>query len=381
MLKGIEIDKLPSPCYIVDERLLKKNLEVLDYVQKESGANIILATKAFSMFSTFPLIGKYLKGVTSSSLFEARLGYEEMGKQVHIFSPAYREDEFEDIMKYSDHIIFNSFNQWKLYKDRVKNYKDKKIQCGIRINPEYSEIETDIYNPCFENSRMGVTLKNFEENDLDGIDGLHFHTMCEQNSDTLARTIKVVDEKFGKYIKNMKWLNFGGGHHITRDDYDLKTLIESVLYMKNKYNVEIYLEPGEAVALNSGFLVSTVLDITNNGMDIAILDTSAACHMPDVLEMPYRPNIIGSGKPYEYEYTYRFGGPTCLAGDIIGDYSFKEPLKVGDKLIFCDMAIYSMVKNNTFNGINLPSIVKYSEENGVEIIKEFGYEDFKGRLS
>lgn len=381
MLKDIDIYKLPSPCYIVDERLLKKNLEVLDYVQKESGANIILATKAFSMFSTFPLIGKYLKGVTSSSLFEARLGYEEMGKQVHIFSPAYRQDEFEDIMKYSDHIIFNSFNQWKLYKDRVKNYKDKKIQCGIRINPEYSEIETDIYNPCFENSRMGVTLKNFEENDLDGIDGLHFHTMCEQNSDTLARTIKVVDEKFGKYIKNMKWLNFGGGHHITRDDYDLKTLIESVLYMKNKYNVEIYLEPGEAVALNSGFLVSTVLDITNNGMDIAILDTSAACHMPDVLEMPYRPNIIGSGKPYEYEYTYRFGGPTCLAGDIIGDYSFKEPLKVGDKLIFCDMAIYSMVKNNTFNGINLPSIVKYSEENGVEIIKEFGYEDFKGRLS
>jgi len=381
LLKDIDIDKLPSPCYIVDERLLKKNLEVLDYVQKESGANIILATKAFSMFSTFPLIGKYLKGVTSSSLFEARLGYEEMGKQVHIFSPAYREDEFEDIMKYSDHIIFNSFNQWKLYKDRVKNYKDKKIQCGIRINPEYSEIETDIYNPCFENSRMGVTLKNFEENNLDGIDGLHFHTMCEQNSDTLARTIKVVDEKFGKYIKNMKWLNFGGGHHITRDDYDLKTLIESVLYMKNKYNVEIYLEPGEAVALNSGFLVSTVLDITNNGMDIAILDTSAACHMPDVLEMPYRPNIIGSGKPYEYEYTYRFGGPTCLAGDIIGDYSFKEPLKVGDKLIFCDMAIYSMVKNNTFNGINLPSIVKYSEENGVEIIKEFGYEDFKGRLS
>jgi carboxynorspermidine decarboxylase len=381
LLKDIDIDKLPSPCYIVDERLLKKNLEVLDYVQKESGANIILATKAFSMFSTFPLIGKYLKGVTSSSLFEARLGYEEMGKQVHIFSPAYREDEFEDIMKYSDHIIFNSFNQWKLYRDRVKNYKDKKIQCGIRINPEYSEIETDIYNPCFENSRMGVTLKNFEENDLDGIDGLHFHTMCEQNSDTLARTIKVVDEKFGKYIKNMKWLNFGGGHHITKDDYDLKTLIESVLYMKNKYNVEIYLEPGEAVALNSGFLVSTVLDITNNGMDIAILDTSAACHMPDVLEMPYRPNIIGSGKPYEYEYTYRFGGPTCLAGDIIGDYSFKEPLKIGDKLIFCDMAIYSMVKNNTFNGINLPSIVKYSEENGVEIIKEFGYEDFKGRLS
>ena len=381
MLENIDINKLPSPCYIVDERLLKKNLEVLDFVQKESGAKIILATKAFSMFSTFPLIGKYLKGVTSSSLFEARLGYEEMGKQVHIFSPAYREDEFDEIMKYSDHIVFNSFNQWKLYRDKIKNYKGKKIECGIRINPEYSEIETDMYNPCFENSRMGVTLANFEPEELEGIDGLHFHTMCEQNSDTLARTIKVVDEKFGKYIKNMKWLNFGGGHHITRDDYDIKTLIDSILYIKNKYDIDVYLEPGEAVALNSGFLVCTVLDIIKNGMDIAILDTSAACHMPDVLEMPYRPNIIGAGSPKEYEYTYRFGGPTCLAGDIIGDYSFKEPLKIGDKLVFCDMAIYSMVKNNTFNGINLPSIVKYSEENGVEIIKKFGYEDFKGRLS
>ena len=381
MIDNIDINKLPSPCYLVDERLLKKNLEILDYVQKKSGAHIILATKAFSMFSTFPLIGRYLKGVTSSSLFEARLGYEEMGKQVHIFSPAYREDEFDEIMKYSDHIIFNSFSQWNLYKDRVKNYKEKKIECGIRINPEYSEIETDIYNPCFENSRMGVTLANFKEDELDGIDGLHFHTMCEQNSDTLARTIKVVDEKFGKYLSNMKWLNFGGGHHITRDDYDLDTLIDSILYMKNKYDIDIYLEPGEAVALNSGFLVCTVLDVMKNGMDIAILDTSAACHMPDVLEMPYRPNIIGAGNPGEYKYTYRFGGPTCLAGDIIGDYSFKKPLKAGDRLVFCDMAIYSMVKNNTFNGINLPSIVKYSEEKGIEIVKKFGYEDFKGRLS
>lgn len=380
MLENIDINKLPSPCYIVDERLLENNLKILDYVQKESGADIILATKAFSMYSTFPLIGRYLKGVTSSSLFEARLGYEEMGKQVHIFSPAYREDEFDEIIKYCDHIIFNSFSQWKLYRDKVKNYKGKKIECGIRINPEYSEIETDIYNPCFENSRMGVTLANFDEGELEGIDGLHFHTMCEQNSDTLARTIKVVDEKFGKYIKNMKWLNFGGGHHITREDYDIQTLIDSIIYMKNKYNVDIYLEPGEAVALNSGFLVCTVLDTIKNGMDIAILDTSAACHMPDVLEMPYRPNIIGAGNPGEYEYTYRFGGPTCLAGDVIGDYSFKKPLKKGDKLIFCDMAIYSMVKNNTFNGINLPSIVKYSEENGLEIVRKFGYEDFKSRL-
>ncbi|SUQ51868.1 Carboxynorspermidine/carboxyspermidine decarboxylase [Clostridium neonatale] len=380
-VKDIDVTMLPSPCYLVDERLLEKNLKVLDCVQKESGAKIILATKAFSMFSTFPLIGKYLNGVTSSSLFEARLGYEEMGKEVHIFSPAYRMDEFNEIMKYSDHIIFNSFNQWKLYRDKVKNHKDKKIECGIRINPEYSEIETDIYNPCFENSRMGVTLENFEEDEFEGIDGLHFHTMCEQGADVLERTIKVVDEKFGKYIEKVKWINFGGGHHITREGYELEKLIDSILYIKNKYNVDVYLEPGEAIALNAGFLVSTVLDIMKNGMNIAILDTSAECHMPDVLAMPYRPYIIDSGMPNEYEYTYRFGGATCLAGDIIGDYSFKEPLKIGDKLIFCDMAIYSMVKNNTFNGVNLPAIVKYSEENGLEVIKKFGYEDFKNRLS
>ena len=384
MLDNIDINKLPSPCYLVDERLLEKNLKVLDYVQKKSGANIILALKGYSMFSTFPLVGKYLSGVTSSSLFEARLGYEEMGKQVHIYAAAYREDEFDEIMNYCDHIVFNSFNQWKLYRDKVKKYNeenDKKIECGIRINPEYSEIETDIYNPCFKNSRMGVTLENFEEDELEGIDGLHFHTMCEQNSDTLERTLKAVEEKFGKYFYNMKWINFGGGHHIAKEGYDVERLINCINYMKNKYDVDVYLEPGEGVAINTGFLVATVLDVIKNGMDIAILDTSAACHMPDVLEMPYRPEIINSGKPNEYEYTYRLGGPTCLAGDIIGDYSFKEPLKPGDKLVFCDMAHYSMVKNNTFNGINLPAIVKYSDENGVEIIRQFGYEDFRNRLS
>lgn len=380
-MKNLDLNKLPSPCYVVDEKLLTKNLELLKYVQDRTGCNIILALKGFSMFSTFPLVGKYLKGVTSSSLFEARLGYEEMGKQVHIFAPAYRDDEFDEIMKYCDHIVFNSFNQWNKFKDKVKNFKDKKIECGIRINPEYSEIETDIYNPCFKNSRLGTTLDNFKEEDLEGIDGLHFHTMCEQNSDTLERTIKVVEEKFGKYLKDMKWLNFGGGHHITRPNYDVEKLIECISYMKNKYDLEIYLEPGEAVALNTGFLVSTVLDIVENGMQLGILDTSAACHMPDVLEMPYRPHIIGSGMPEEKKYTYRFGGPTCLAGDIIGDYSFDEQLKVGDKLVFCDMAHYSMVKNNTFNGINLPSIVLYKEDGTVQVIKEFGYEDFKGRLS
>ena len=385
MLNNIDINKLPSPCYLVDERLLEKNLKVLDYVQKKSGANIILALKGYSMFSTFPLVGKYLSGVTSSSLFEARLGYEEMGKQVHIYAAAYREDEFDEIMEYCDHIVFNSFNQWRLYRDKVKKYNNehnyKKIECGLRINPEYSEIETDIYNPCFVNSRMGITLENFKEDELEGIDGLHFHTMCEQNSDTLERTLKVVEEKFGKYLYKMKWLNFGGGHHIAKEGYDVEKLINCINYMKDKYEVDIYLEPGEGVAINTGFLVSTVLDVIKNGMNIAILDTSAACHMPDVLEMPYRPEVINGGNPDEYEYTYRLGGPTCLSGDIIGDYSFKEPLKPGDKLVFCDMAHYSMVKNNTFNGINLPAIVKYSDENGIEVIRKFEYEDFKNRLS
>lgn len=376
---NIDFNKLNTPCYVVDESLLIRNLEIMKEVQDRTGCHILLAQKGFSMYSVYPLIGSYLKGVTSSSLFEARLGFEEMGKEVHIYAPAYKEEEFDEILKYSDHIVFNSFNEWNKYKDKVKNYSQKKIECGIRINPEYSEIETDIYNPCFKNSRLGTTLKNFKEDELDGIDGLHFHTMCEQNSDTLERTIEVVDKKFGKYLKNMKWLNFGGGHHITREDYDIETLIKSILYMKEKYDLEIYLEPGEAVALNTGYLVSTVLDITENGMKLAILDTSAACHMPDVLEMPYRPNIIGSGMPSEYENTYRFGGPTCLAGDIIGDYSFKEPLKPGDKLVFCDMAHYSMVKNNTFNGINLPDIV-LSTNQGIKVIKKFNYDDFKSRL-
>jgi len=377
---NIDFNILPSPCYVVDERLLIKNLEIMQSIQQRTGCKILLAQKGFSMFSLYPLIGKYLKGVTSSSLFEARLGFEEMGKEVHVYAPAYMENEFDEILSYSDHIVFNSFAQWSKFKDKVKNHT-KKIECGIRINPEYSEIDTPIYNPCFDNSRLGVTLENFKPEEFDGIDGLHFHTMCEQNSDTLDRTIKVVDEKFGKYIKNMKWLNFGGGHHITRPDYDVETLVRSIMYFKDKYNIDVYLEPGEAVALNTGYLVGTVLDVVDNGMKIAILDASAACHMPDVLEMPYRPNIIGAGKPDEYEYTYRLGGNTCLAGDIIGDYSFKKPLNIGDRLVFCDMAHYTMVKNNTFNGINLPSIAIFNEEEGIKIIKQFGYEDFKSRLS
>lgn len=376
----IDISTLPTPSYLVDQRLLIKNLELLSSVKERTGCKILLTQKAFSMFSVYPLIAKYLDGVTSSGVMEARLGYEEMGKEVHTYAPAFADHEMDDVIRYSDHIVFNSFHQWNKFKDKVKN-SGKQIECGLRLNPKYSEIDTDIYNPCFTGSRLGITPEQFQPDQLDGIDGLHFHTMCEQNSDTLERTLKVVDDTFGSYIKQMKWLNFGGGHHITRSDYDIETLIRCIQFAQDTYGVQVYLEPGEAVALNTGYLVSTVLDTIENGMHLAILDTSAACHMPDVLEMPYRPHIIGAGLPNEKTYTYRLGGPTCLAGDIIGDYSFDAPLKEGDKLIFCDMAHYTMVKNNTFNGMNLPSIALYSQENGLQIIKQFGYEDFKSRLS
>ena len=376
----IDISTLPTPSYLVDQRLLIKNLELLSSVKERTGCKILLAQKAFSMFSVYPLIAKYLDGGTSSGVMEARLGYEEMGKEVHTYAPAFADHEMDDVIRYSDHIVFNSFHQWNKFKDKVKN-SGKQIECGLRLNPKYSEIDTDIYNPCFTGSRLGITPEQFQPDQLDGIDGLHFHTMCEQNSDTLERTLKVVDDTFGSYIKQMKWLNFGGGHHITRSDYDIETLIRCIQFAQDTYGVQVYLEPGEAVALNTGYLVSTVLDTIENGMHLAILDTSAACHMPDVLEMPYRPHIIGAGLPNEKTYTYRLGGPTCLAGDIIGDYSFDAPLKEGDKLIFCDMAHYTMVKNNTFNGMNLPSIALYSQENGLQIIKQFGYEDFKSRLS
>lgn len=370
------LKKVPTPCFVVDEELVRKNLEILNDVQKRTGCKILLAQKAFSMFSMYPLIGEYLSGATASGLFEAKLGDEYMKKENHIFSPAYNEDEFEEITNICDHIIFNSFSQWDKFKDKLNG-----VSAGIRINPEHSTQSHGIYDPCWEYSRLGVTLENFPPKLPEGIDGLHFHTLCEQNSDDLESTLMVVEEKFGKYFKDIKWLNFGGGHHITRKDYDIERLIKCINYIKDKYNLEVYLEPGEAVVLNAGFMVSTVKDILHNGMDIAIADTSAACHMPDVLEVPYRPEIIGSGEAGEKKYTYRIGSTTCLAGDIIGDYSFDEPLKEGSKLIFCDMALYSMVKTNTFNGINLPSIAILHTDGNVEIVKKFGYEDFKNRLS
>jgi carboxynorspermidine decarboxylase len=382
---------VPTPCYIVEEGLLRKNLEVLRGIIDKTGCKILLAQKCFSMYYYYPLIGKYIDGVTASGLFEARLGYEELcqndvmditGKykkcENHVFSPAYPEKHMDEIIKICDHIVFNSFSQWEKYKDKaLKAGKE----CGLRINPECSTQDHAIYDPCAKGSRFGVTIDNFKPELLDGLSGLHFHCLCEQNVDALETTLNAVEEKFGKYLYQMKWLNFGGGHHITRDDYDVDKLIEIINRIKEKYDLQVYLEPGEAVALNAGFMVTQVLEIVENGdTKVAILDTSAACHMPDVIEMPYRPPLIDSGEPNEKSYTYRLGGPTCLAGDVIGDYSFDNPLKIGDRLVFGDMAIYSMVKNNTFNGMPLPDIIAYNEEGKWEVVKSFGYEDFKARV-
>ena len=369
---------LPTPCYVVDETLLVKNLELLKQVIDRTGCRILLAQKAFSMFSLYPLIKKYLSGTAASGLFEAKLGHEEMGKENHIYSPAYKESEFDEIAVICDHIIFNTFEQWLKFKDKALGAG---IKCGIRINPEFSTQAHGIYDPCSFGSRLGVTSSQFRPDLLEGITGLHFHTLCEQNSDDLRRTLLAVEEKFGGVLHRMEWINFGGGHHITRSDYDLETLVSCIERMRDRFGLTVYLEPGEGVVLNTGFLVSTVLDTLHNGMDLAILDTSAACHMPDVLEMPYRPEIIGSGKPGEKAYTYRLGGPTCLAGDIIGDYSFDKPLYPGNILVFCDMAHYTMVKNNTFNGMNLPSIAVAELDGNIRIVRAFGYDDFKGRLS
>ncbi|WP_099466574.1 carboxynorspermidine decarboxylase [Konateibacter massiliensis] len=371
-------EEIQTPCYVVEEEKLIQNLEILKRVREETGCHILLAQKCFSMYATYPLIGKYLNGTTSSGLYEARLAHEYMEGENHIYAAAYREEEMEEIFTICDHIVFNSFGQWEKYRHLAAKYKK---ECGIRINPEYSTQEGHaIYDPCAPFSRMGVTKENFREDLLEGISGLHFHTLCEQNSDDLLTTLQAVEEQFGHLLYQMKWLNFGGGHHITREDYDIQTLVSCINHMKEKYDLEIYLEPGEAVALNAGYLVTTVLDVIHNGMPIAILDTSAACHMPDVLEMPYRPNIVDAGEPGEKPYTYRLGGPTCLAGDVIGDYSFEKSLEIGSRLLLCDMAIYSMVKNNTFNGMKLPAIA-LSRNGEIEIVKEFGYEDFKMRLS
>lgn len=375
----IDIMSLPTPCYLVDENLLLKNLEILKSVSDRTGCKILLAQKAFSMYHTYPLIKKFLAGTTSSSIFEARLGKELMGGETHIYAPAFIPREFKQVINLCDHIVFNSPSQLALFRPRLLS-NHKHIECGLRVNPEYAEVETELYNPCAKGSRLGTVASKLTKADMEGFSGLHFHAMCEQNSDTLKRLLDVFEEKFGEYLYGMKWLNFGGGHHITREDYDIETLIECITHFQQKYGVEVYLEPGEAVALNAGYLISEVLDIVSNGIETAILDTSAACHMPDVIEMPYRPNIIGAGKAGEKKYTYRLSSNTCLAGDIISDYSFDQPLKAGDRLVFQDMAIYTMVKNNTFNGINLPSIALHKLSGITQILKQFSYEDFKARL-
>ena len=368
-----------TPYFVVDEGLLRKNLELLQQVQEEAGCRILLAQKAFSMFYCYPLIAQYLCGTTASGLYEARLGKEKFGGETHVFSPAYREDEFQELLTYADHFVFNSPNQLRKFGPRARE-AGKSV--GLRTNPRCSTQEGHaIYDPCAPGSRLGTTLENFDEGLLPLLDGLHFHTLCEQNSDDLETTLEAFEEQFGKYLPQMQWLNLGGGHHITRSDYDVERLVRLVKGLRERYNVTVYLEPGEAVVLNSGFLVTEVLEVLHNDMDIAILDTSAACHMPDVLEMPYRPPLLGSGEAGEKAYTYRLGGPTCLAGDIIGDYSFDAPLTEGTRLTFGDMALYTMVKTNTFNGMPLPAIVWRDLDGKETVVRQFGYEDFAARLS
>lgn len=379
MQSNLRESGLKTPYYLIDENLLVQNLKILREVADKANCKILLAQKAFSMFSLYPLIGEYLNGTTASGLYEAKLGREYMDKENHIFAPSYSDEDFSEIMGLCDHIVFNSLSEWERHKEEaIKSGKS----FGIRINPQFSTQQGhQIYDPCAPFSRMGVTEQNFGKANLDGIEGLHFHTLCQQNSDDLEKTIVAVIEKFGKYFSKIKWINFGGGHHITRADYDRERLIRIIQELKERFNLTVYLEPGEAIALNCGYLVSSVMDIVDNKKEIAILDASAACHMPDVLEMPYRPYILDSGTEGEKGFDYRLAGNTCLAGDIIGDYSFDRELKRGDKLIFTDMAIYSMVKNTTFNGIKLPSIALLQNDGTIKLVKKFGYDDFKNRLS
>lgn len=376
----MKINELPTPCYVIDENIIEENCKVLADVMKKTGCHVLLAQKAFSNYALYPLIGKYLSGTTASGLYEARLGREEMGRENHVFAPAYKDEDMDELVKICDHIVFNSISQLEKHKEKCRN-----VSIGIRVNPEFStQNGHEIYDPCGKGSRLGVTADLLRNADLTGIDGLHFHTLCEQNSDDLKKTLDVVEEKFDFLLRKVKWVNFGGGHHITRKDYDVELLCDCITHIKEKYNVKVYIEPGEAVALNAGYFITTVLDkIKNSGITCLILDGSAACHMPDVLEMPYTPPLSEGSiiETPEKEFDYRLGGNTCLAGDIIGNYRFDHDVQIGERLTFCDMAIYSMVKNNTFNGIPLPSIYSMDRNGDCRLIKSFGYNDFKERLS
>ncbi|HIO91109.1 MAG TPA: carboxynorspermidine decarboxylase [Campylobacterales bacterium] len=368
---------LQTPYYLLKEEKLEENLKLLEYIQEQSGAKILLALKGFAFTSSFDLVSKYLQGCCASGLYEAKLAYEEFKKEVHTYSPAFKENEIDEILSISNHIIFNSFNQWQKYKEKALKAD---VSIGLRINPEVSASPKEIYNPCGLNSRLGITKKEFKPELLREVDGFHFHALCEQGSDELELVLNAFEKNFGEYLHELKWINFGGGHHITKDGYHVKKLIKLIKDFKNKYDVKVYLEPGEAVGWESGVLVAKVLDIVDNGMQIAILDTSAEAHMPDTIIMPYRSEVEGAKKAGVNPYTYQLAGNTCLAGDIMGNYSFKSPLKIGDEIIFKDQIHYTIVKNTTFNGIKLPNLVIERKDGTKELVKEFGYEEYKRRV-
>lgn len=380
----LDLQRLPSPCFVVDEVAVERNLSILKYVADHSGAKVLAALKAFSMWSLAPLTAKYLSGTCASGLHEAKLGHEQYGGEVHVFAAAYSEVDIIELLTFAHHIVFNSCGQWTRFRELCLAAQKKRpeLQFGLRMNPEHSEGAVPIYDPCAPGSRLGIPLSQLDESVLDGISGLHFHTLCEQKFEPLARTVKAVEQKFGHLLPQMKWVNFGGGHHITADDYNIDGLIELVKDFSNRHQVQVYLEPGEAVAIGTGVLSCEVLDITWNQLNQAIIDTSATCHMPDTLEMPYRPDVMGSAEAGKLPHTYRLGGLTCLAGDVVDDYSFAEPLQIGQRLIFEDMSHYTMVKTSTFNGTHLPAIAIWnSNTDALNVVKTFGYEDFKNRLS
>lgn len=381
---ALDVSRLPTPCFVVDEVAIERNLAILQQVAERSGAKVLAALKAFSMWHFGPLTRQYLSGTCSSGLHEAKLAYEEYGGEVHVFAAAFGEDDLKELLTFAHTIVFNSCGQWQRFQPLIKAAKALRpeLKFGLRINPEHSEGAVPIYDPCAPGSRLGIPLSELDESVLEGISGLHFHTLCEQEFAPLARTLDAVEKRFGHLLPTMEWMNFGGGHHITRPGYEVEQLIERIQAFSAKYDVQVYLEPGEAVAIGSGVLVTEVLDITFNQLPQAILDTSATCHMPDTLEMPYRADIMGAGEPNEKAHTYRLGGLTCLAGDVMGDYSFAEPLEVGQRLLFEDMSHYTMVKTSTFNGTQLPALAVWnSNTDALEVIKTFGYEDFKQRLS
>ena len=371
---------LPSPCWLLDESLLIKNLEVLKTIKVQSNAKVLLALKGYALWKSFDRVRPYLDGCCASGLHEAKLASETFQKEVHTYAPAFKEEEIEEIASISHHLVFNSPAQFKQFAHQAKKVNPA-LSLGLRVNPEYSASPKEIYNPCGLHSRLGTTIANFDESILETCEGLHFHALCEQDTEALESVLKNFEAKFAAYIPKMKWINFGGGHHITREDYDIEKLIGLIRNFKKKYNVDVYLEPGEAVGWKTGTLIATVLDIVHNGMDIAILDTSAEAHMPDTIIMPYRADVRDAGEAGEKKFTYRLAGNTCLAGDIMGDYSFDEKLKIGDKIIFEDQIHYTMVKATTFNGIKLPSIAIQRVDGSIDVVREFGYEDFKNRLS